>query len=256
MLLEGDGTMNKFALYCGLLALAGAAFFVGEASASGWQIVGSVPVPVPNARGLSCWDPFDNSILCDGSPPRVYDLTNPSNYITLDVPSGVWGLGDWLGGGITVSNYRNSYIYHLTTTGSVISSFRCPKDHPADISTFPWDHYVAIPEENLALELTNDGSILSSFTGPGTRLTAIQADRRTEYICGDPVTGRVYFYGYGELALAKPSAIWATIKTGDGPPIDWFLVLDSATKHVYVVNWFGPESVAPSSLGRVKTLFR
>ncbi len=143
--------MNRSVITICTLTLA----VVAAAGGSGWRITGSVPVPAPNARGFSCWDPFDNSVLCDGSPPRVYDLFNPSSYITLDVPSGVWGLGDWLGNGITVSNYRNSYIYHLTTTGSVLSSFRCPKDHPADISTYPWDHYVAIPEENLALELTD-----------------------------------------------------------------------------------------------------
>ena len=111
--------MNRVVITICALTLAATA-----AGASGWYIISSIPVPAPNARGFSCRDPFDNSVLCDGSPPRVYDLFNASNYVTLDVPSGVWGLGDWLGGGITVSNYRNSYIYHLTTTGSVISTFR------------------------------------------------------------------------------------------------------------------------------------
>ena len=45
MLLEGDGVMKKFALYCGLLALAGAAFYVGEAEACGWKVVASYPAP-------------------------------------------------------------------------------------------------------------------------------------------------------------------------------------------------------------------
>jgi len=243
--------MNRNVLTTWVLMLAAAA----AAGASGWYIISSIPAPAPNARGFSCDDPFDYSVLCDGSPPRVYDLFNAANYVTLDVPSGVWGLGDWLGGGITVSNYSNSFIYHLTSTGSVISSFRCPKDHPADISTRPWDLFAAIPDENLALELTTNGSILGSFAGPGTRLTAIQANRPTEYICGDAATGRVYIKGYGEFPLAQPSAIWATMYTWDDLPINWFLALDSATQYAYVVWWHGPEAVAPASLGRVKALF-
>jgi len=243
---------RRIVIACVLMSTAAAA-----AGASGWRITHSIPAPAPNARGFSCYAPFDDSVLCDGSPPRVYDLFNASNYVTLDVPSGVWGLGDWLGGGITVSNYTNSHIYHLTSTGSVVSSFRCPKDHPADISTYPWGLFVAIPDENLALELTRNGSILGSFASPGTRLTAIQANTGPlEYICGDQDTHRVYFKGYGELPLGQPSAIWATMYTGDDLPINWFMVLDSATQYVYVVQWYGPEAVAPASLGRVKALFR
>jgi hypothetical protein len=251
--------MKRLRPYLAGATLAGAAVLclAAAAGASGWGIAYSIPAPAPNARGFSGWGPFDYSVLCDGSPPRVYDLFNAANYVTLNVPSGVWGLGDWLGGGITVSNYTNSYIYHLTSTGSVISSFRCPKDHPADISTRPWGLFVAFPEENLALELTSNGSILGSFAGPGTRLTAIQADGwPLQYICGDPATHRVYFKDYGELPLAQPSAIWATIKLGDDLPIDWFMVLDSAAQYVYVVWWRGPEAVTPASLGRVKALFR
>ena len=36
--------MNKFALYCGLLALAGAAFFVGEAATRRWRFGATTPV--------------------------------------------------------------------------------------------------------------------------------------------------------------------------------------------------------------------
>lgn len=191
--------------------------------------------------------------MCDGSPPRVYDLCFPSRYITLDVPSGVWGLTVWMEGAITVSNYNNSYIYHVTSTGSVISSFRCPKDRPADLAT--WRKFVAIPNENLALELTTSGSLVGSFRGPGSRLTALEAKSPGCYIIGDPTTHKVYFAGYGEVNLRSPAGIYAGIKTGDERITDQYLVTDSSTNYVYSVVWVGPEATEPASLGRVKALY-
>jgi hypothetical protein len=240
-----------------LIIVAATLVMTALASASGWLMIASYPAPAPNARGYCEGAPFHDSILCDGSPPRVYDGNNPSNFIILDVPSGVWGLSAWFGNPITVTNYVNSYIYHLTTKGSVISSFRCPKDHPADLSKSPWvTRFVAIPNENLALELTSTGSVISSFRGPGTRLTAIQAVQSWEYIIGDPSTHKIYFAGYGCANLNAPSAIYAGKGTGDGPPDpEWFNVLDSSTNYIYSFRWVGPEPIDPASLGRVKALF-
>jgi hypothetical protein len=223
------------------------------ASASGWRIAYSYAAPA-NARGICLNAPFDYSILCDGSPPRIYDRNFPSRYISLDVPSGVWGLTIWMAGAITVSNYNNSYIYHLTSTGSVISSFRCPRDHPADLAT--WGKFVAIPNENLALELTTGGSVISSFRGPGSRLTALEGENPGQYIIGDPATHKVYFAGYGELNLSAPAAIWADIKTADERITDQYEVLDSSTNYIYTVRWVGPEATEPASLGRVKALYK
>lgn len=241
--------MKKKAIICAL-ALTVAAL----AAASGWRVVYSLPAPAPNVRGICPNAPFDFSVLCDGSPPRIFDINSPSNYISLDVPSGAWGLTVWMAGVVTVSNYNNSYIYHVTSAGSVISSFRCPRDRPADLAT--WRNFVAIPNENLALELTTGGSVVSSFRGPGSRLTAIEAKNSACYIIGDPARHKVYFAGYGELNLGSPAAIWADRKTGDERITDWYWVTDSSTNYIYTVRWVGPEPVEPSSLGRVKALYK
>jgi len=248
--------MERIRPYLAGATRAGAAVLclAAAAAASGWQIIYSLPAPAPNVRGISINAPFDFSVLCDGSPPRIFDINSPSNYISLDVPSGAWGLTVWMAGAITVSNYNNSYIYHLTTTGSVISSFRCPRDHPADLAG--WRNFVAIPNENLALELTTGGSVVSSFRGPGTRLTAIEATNPAQFIIGDPSTHKVYFAGYGELNLGSPAAIFADISTADERITDMYMVTDSSTDYIYTVRWVGPEPVEPSSLGRVKALFR
>jgi len=150
---------------------------------------------------------------------------------------------------IWVSNYNNSYIYKLTSSGSVISSFRCPKAHPADLSQ--WALYVAIPDENLAIKITTTGSILSSFRGPGSRLTAIDASD----ILGDPETHKVYFLGYGTRSLGAPVGVCADRLT-DGPPYVHILVVDRTTNYVYLFKWAGHEAVGPTSFGRIKALFK
>jgi len=216
---------------------------------TGWAIVGSYPAPAANPRGVAHDAPYGASILCDGSPPRIYNMLRPSEYIKLAVPSGAWGLRSWGSDAILVSNYNNSHIYKLTTTGSVISSFRCPKDHPADLSQ--WTLHVAIPDENLAIKITTTGSILSSFRGPGTRLTAIDASD----ILGDPETHKVYFLGYGTRSLGAPVGA-CSFRLTDGPPYVWPLVVDSATNYIYEFEWCGYEALGPASFGRVKALFK
>lgn len=250
--------MNKLTTYCSLAALAGAAFFVGGAGASGWKS-SSYPAPAPNARGVARDAPFDVSVLCDGSPPRIYDLFTPSRFITLAMPSGARGLSYWSGyGDLVVSNYVNGHIYALTSSGSVISSFRCPKAHPADLSDCgrQWGRrYVAFPDVNVAFELTTAGSIISSFAGPGSRLTGVEANGPKDAVLGDPSTGKVYFVGYGSANVTAPAGLCSSRRTGTPPYIDPYVV-DVTTNRVYHFSWVGPEPVAPASLGRVKALFR
>ncbi len=224
---------------------------VGSIEGTGWVVVASYPAPAPNARGIAHSAPYGASVLCDGSPPRIYNLVRPSEYIRLEVPRGAWGLIGWGSDAILVSNYNNSYIYKLTSSGSVISSFRCPKAHPADLSQ--WALYVAIPDENLAIKITTTGSILSSFRGPGTRLTAIDAVSTGDAILGDPATHKVYFLGYGTGYLGAPVGACHHRLT-DGPPYVRPLVVDSATNYIYEFEWRGHEAVAPASFGRGKAL--
>lgn len=237
--------------------LAAAISLAATAGATGWFIAASYPAPAPNARGISRDTPGGYSILCDGSPPRIYKLGEPSKYINLDMPKGAWGLSVWVSRDtFTVSNYNNNHIYTLNTTGSLLSSFRCPKDHPADLSGCYYKRYVAIPEENLALELTTTGSVVSSFRGPGTRLTAIQANFSTDGVIGDRATHRVYFLGFGTASLGAPVGVWADRKTDGEPPYTYVWVVDAATNYIYKFYGGGIPAVAPTSFGRVKVLFK
>ena len=238
------------------ILLATAFLLPTAALATGWSIVESYPAPAPNARGVALFAPYYISVLCDGTPPRIYNLGVPSEYINLATPTGAWGLSNWLTDGLAVSNYNNNYIYKLTMTGSVMSSFRSPKDHPADLSGPEFGRYVAIPAENLALEITNTGSVISSFRGPGTRLTAVEARYPYSGIVGDPATHRVYFLpDYGTAVVTSPVGTCASVKTGEPPFYDDVWVVDAANNYLYRFIWHGSEAAAPASLGRIKALF-
>jgi hypothetical protein len=250
--------MERIRPYLAGATLAGAAVLclAATAAASGWAVVASYPAPAPNARGVAFNAPYGLSVLCDGSPPRVYNVFRPSEYVALAVPTGARGLTRWRewGDDLVVSNYNTSYIYRLTTTGSLISSFRCPRDHPADLSGGIYDKYVAVPGENLALEITTTGSVVSSFKGPGTRLTGIQSDGG-RVVVGDPQTHKVYFLGWGSANVTSPVAVEASIGTGGPPPYALIMVVDAATNYIYYFDWVGPEPVTPASLGRVRALY-
>jgi hypothetical protein len=213
----------------------------------------SRPGPAPNMRGCS----YPLCVLTDGTPPRVWRVFS-SGYgtpVRLNVPAGAWGLawGSEYPG--YVSNYNNSYIYRVSTSGSVLSSFRCPRPHPAGIL---WAYYsgavlqVAIPNENLILYLTSTGSVVKSEAGPGTRVTA--AANYYGYPCvGDAGTHKVYTYA-GTFNV--PSVAGLCTNTPMSGPYDAIWLTDTATN---TLQWWGPGSgqpVGPCSLGRVKALFQ
>jgi hypothetical protein len=230
-----------------------------EVIGTGWEILGSYSAPAPNARSIARDAPYPISVLCDGNPPRVYNLYQPGQYITLGVPQGAWGLTTWYQwpNNLVVSNHNNGFIYRLTKSGSVISSFRCPKPHPADLGGGLYSKsWVAIPDENLAIEVTTTGSVLNSFSGLGTRLTAIDVGLsfRTDAIMGDPATHRVYFLGHGALNMATPAGLWASRRTGE-PPYANIWVVNAADNRIYWIDSSGGETVGPASFGRVKGLF-
>lgn len=226
-----------------------------SANATQWHMITTRPGPAPKMRGCTYYGAL--SVLTDGTPPRVWPVLS-SGYGTplrLNVPTGAWGLAWGSESPGYVSNYNNSYIYRVSTSGSVLSSFRCPRPHPADIS---WDHVsyavlqVAIPNENLILYLTSTGSVVKSEAGPGTRVTAVANYSR--YLCvGDAGTHKIYTYA-GTFNV--PSVAGLCTNAPMSGPYDHIWLTDAATN---TLQWWGPgsaEPVTPSSLGRVKALFQ
>jgi len=223
------------------------------ANATQWVMVESRPGPAPSIRGCSYGPLY---VLTDGTPPRIWPVLTAGygTPLPLNVPHGAWGLvwDNSIGG--YVSNYNNSYIYRVNTAGSVVSSFRCPRSHPAEISWFrvPYgDLSVAIPGENLILYLTTSGSIVRSEAGPGTRVTA--APNYAGYLCvGDAGTHKVYTYA-GTFNV--PDVAGMVTNYPMSGPYDKIWLTDAASNTLQSWVRGSMQEANPSSLGRVKALF-
>lgn len=251
--------MSKFVLYCGLAALAGAAFCVGDAAA--WKFLGSFPTPGAEPRGIS-YDAGEYIVDDGAGGAYVYrvDFYNGSVRSSFPAPGGrgAWGVSrgvEW--GQLFVSNYRTSWIYHVTRNGSVLGSFVCPIAHPADMEMGSGrELHVAIPGSNLVAVVNGaTGSLVSSYAGPGTRPTSVGGYGAV--VIADADVGKIWHRHRQTWILSgfkNPTGVSA-LMTIDCRSVEEFFVVDAADDTVYVwgSDWC---AVAPASLGRVKALFR
>jgi hypothetical protein len=247
--------MKTFVLCCGLLAFAGAAFFVGEAG--GWRVYASYPTPGPNPKGYSGTGD-GGFILMDGVTPYVYAYSwaHSSIYSSFAAPggAGAWGIALQTGGNLFVTNNRTSWIYETTTRGSLVNSFRCPFAGPADCE-FAWPGFiVAIPDQNIVALLNyTTGSLLGTYAGPGSR--PIGCGGYAHFYVADSGTRAIYEDGVPIITSLR-SPVGFSYTWSMAPPYDIFVyVVDDATNYFYNYVRDG-NAVAPASLGRVKALFR
>jgi hypothetical protein len=233
---------------------------VAPAALAAWYVVSSCPAPCPEPRDLT---PYSACYLVgDGPTPYVYRI-NPqtgSAYSSFPAPGGpgAWGITDVpLKDELYLSNYRSSWIYKITTNGSVLSSYLCPLRGPAGISWGEPDRLeVAIPDINVvaALDL-NEGYLISAFRGPGFRPTSCIGSNWA-YI-GDAGTHTVY----GGLSrhpmitgIEDPVGLDMYQYVNDTNARSGLYIVDAATKYIY--NYEDNAPVAPASLGRIKALFQ
>jgi len=226
------------------------------ASATTWRLLASYTAPAPNVKGCSWGDDPRYYVLTDGSPPRIwgFHVSEPHfrNPILIPVPTGTWGIEFYPPlDEFWVTHFKNSYIYRLSTAGSLLSSFRCPKDHPADIAMGVFSKInevaVAIPDENLILYMTTTGSVVSSETGPGSRVTA------TALAVGDEGTHTVYTWD-GDFRVSAPGGVVSAAHQGNRYYNVW--VTDMASNTFQFWGHDPEPAIDPASLGRVKALFR
>ena len=250
--------MNKFALYCGLLALAGAAFFVGEAD--GWRLVASYPTPGPNPRGYAFTYSSAGYIVMGGANPYVYYYDWGLGSIRSSFPApggaGAWGIArERQAPHLFITNNQTSWIYDTNMQGSVYNSFRCPFNGPADCD-FTWYRrlVVAIPDRNIiALLNYTTGSLIGTYAGPGRQPTG--AGGYVHSLVADAGTQTVYEDGIPVITGIE-TPVGFCIDWYIQPPSDVFMYLvDDATDRYYLYRrWYA--AVEPASLGRVKALFR
>jgi len=251
--------MNVRCLFAVMLVAAGA---WGEA----WppSFAGMAPAPAGSV-GVG----YENGplyTLVDRVPPLVFRLDERSGSVlssfTLPLPLGVRGItyADDANQNIYVSNSLNSYIYRLTSTGSLLSSFYFPYGPPYSIGfTAGFEGhgsgvglFVACRDSNRIYRITTGGSLVASFAGPAASVTGYD-----EWFCVDDNSPNLYwdYFGNWQEIAPLPTLPYA-VATG----IDY--IMDSGVT-TYVLGrdgclyrYTGSTAVAPMSLGRVKTLFR
>jgi hypothetical protein len=228
------------------------------AEAQGWRLVGSYPTPVSNPRGYWVYSISSGYIVGAGSAPYVYEYYLPTCSVlsSIQAPggSGAWGIAGYTSSRMYISNNRTSWIYEITSTGSVTSSFLCPVAGPADMN-LDWISgylYVAIPDKNvIAVVDETTGSLASTFAGPGSGPTACCGYKTT--LVADAATHTVYEDGVPVITgIETPVGADEEASTDYDYYVALFIV-DDATDRIYFYN--KTVAVTPASLGKVKALF-
>ena len=238
-----------------LAACVAAAVIVGGAAAI--ELLGTYATPCSQPRGYAFSGLYTGWLVDGAGAGRVYNVQWTTGSVTASfaAPGGVgaWGLCTALGRTLYLSNNRTSYIYRMTTTGSVMGSCRCPLDGPADMS---WAYagnyaYVAIPARNVVAAVNVDtGSLIRTHAGPGKR--AVSCAGSSGAYVGDADTHTVYLDGKSLITgIASPLGLEEVSTYVDAT---YLYVVDDATDRMYMYHSGLP--VTPASLGRVKVLFR
>jgi len=237
-------------------------------AAAAWSLLASYPTPGPNPRGCAGYSDYQSYIVQDGTPPFIYYMYWPTGsvYASFQAPGGPGACGLFYNTGmLIITNKVNSFIYSITTGGSLISSFMCPVAGPGDLgyytsygSNYGSYVFIAIPAQNkIAVVDMNSGSLLGSFAAPGTYPTAYDGHYPSPYYVADSQAHAVY---------GVVSGITQEIITGIQNPVGmdalWLMnnsvrelaVVDDATDRIYIYR--NPSAVEPASWGTLKVLFR
>ena len=249
---------------CRVMAVAAA--LAATAYAQVWppRLVSSFPAP-PGAIDVA----FEHGplyALAGGATPTVFTLNYWNGSITgsfnVPIPNGARGITTtgydptymW------VSNRLNGSLYRLTTTGSLLGSFRCPGGTPFGLGGFlygyePDDGYLTVScrDENHILRVNHTtGSLVSSFAGPATAVIGYD-----EWLAVDRYTSYLYWNHYGSWQVldtlpARPWGVGTTVMWTTGHGVRAYVLCHDG----YIYHYSGYTAVAPASLGRVKALFR
>jgi hypothetical protein len=227
-------------------------------------LVASFPAPPGTLEvGYSGWRVY---ALVD-NPPRVYEIAPYTGSVygsfTLAIPSGVRGItaAETLPTDLFVSNNANNYLYCVSTSGSVLSSFVCPGSRvPYGLggSSYPIPpdfNYLAVAcqLDNAVLYVNRTtGSLVSSFVGPAAAVACYDG-----YMAVDNNVNNLYWNYSGAWQIiatlpAQPRGVDATVMWPTRVTIDAVVVCADGM----IYQYGGWTSVTPASFGRVKTTFR
>jgi hypothetical protein len=215
----------------------------------------SFAAPGSNPRGVvfcSAW--YDFWLVVDGPSPYVYKANTYNGSISASFAApggpGAWGVSrgsDYYH--LYVSNFATSYIYDVTTAGSLVGSFHCALPGPTDMD-YITGLYAAFPNQNLIARIdTTTGSIISTYAGPATRVTACCWG---PLYAADSAAHAIYQSGYPIISGIQTPVGLDGVFLADSP--NYLIISDDATDKVY--EYGDSVTVEPSSFGRVKAVYR
>jgi hypothetical protein len=253
-------------MFRGFLCVVVVAALSVAAGAQVWppQLVGSFPAP-PGAIDVA-YEEGPLYALTGGAAPMVFTLNYWNGSITgsfsIPLPNGSRGIATtgYSPTHVWVSNRLNGYLYRLTTTGSLLSSFGCPGGTPYGLGGYrfaylPDEGYLMVScrDENHVLRVNHTtGSLVSSFSGPATAVIGYD-----EWLAVDRYTSYLYWNYYGSWQVldtlpAQPRGVATIVRWTTGHAVRAYVLCYND----YIYRYDGYIAVAPASLGRVKALFR
>jgi len=208
-------------------------------AAGAWYLVSSCPAPCAEPRDVTGEGSY---LVGDGPTPQIYAINLKTGSVGSSFPApggpGAWGISSVPNeDAFYLSNNLTSWIYKITTTGSVLSSFLCPLPGPAGIDYAGWPERleVTIPDMNVvaALDL-KEGYLISAFRGPGLKPTSCFGDNWG--LVGDAGTHIVYARIYRTpliTGIETPVGLLGYNYIRDTYPNMGLYVVDAATKYIY-----------------------
>jgi hypothetical protein len=248
--------MRNVAIVIAMTAAAAAAY--GD-----WgQVVASFPAPGSQAGGLA----FDGTYLWyadyTNTSSTIYKLTTSGSYEGQWVKSWPYVMGlAWDGTYLWADSLSTRYVYRVNTSGmSVVSSFYGPSAHMMGMGCDGDYLYINDWQDRRVAKVTFTGSLrqLIPVSSPGPSGVAIDG----AYLW---YTTRDFFTPTNALcykALLSNGSTVGSFQSPDSQGTDlaiqgnYLWVSGFTNKYIYKVDVTPPSAVTPTSLGKVKTLFR
>ena len=186
---------------------------------------------------------------------RIYQTTTTGSIVrTITCPANTIGV-EFTGTYFWTCSFSPTYTYQLTTTGSVIKSFFSPVATGITFDgTYLWGSTYGA---NTVYKLTTAGSVLSSFRGPGTAVGGLDWAKGYIWLANRRAPTGVYrITTAGSVVESYVPAPGASEPMGcawDGNYL-WYNDYGGA-KYVYQIDTV-ITSVIPSSLGKIKSIYR
>ncbi len=238
----------------------------GAAAFGGWgQVITSFPAPGSNAGGLT-WDGgylwYADYGSGSSAPSTIYKMTTTGSYAGQWVVPWPYAMGlAWDGAYIWCDSLTVRYVYKLNPANcSVLGSFYGPSAHMMGMESDGSSLYINDWSDVRVAKVSFTGSLqqLIPVSGPSPSGVALQG----QYLW---YTTRNYWYPDQALCIKAVLTSGSTVNSFQSPDSQatdlafdgtYLWVSGYTNKYIYKVDVTDNTAITPTSLGKVKALFR